>query len=287
MRLEQALSWGVKSVKAAGIKDAYIEILAFISHLLACSKSYIYSNLSNEFSSFPFEKFSSMVEQRLRHIPLAYITGQKEFMSLDFFVDKNVLIPRPETEILVEEILNLYPPAENQSRIGIDIGTGCGNIALSLAEYNHKFRIFAADISSQALKIARKNRKRMNSEKTVSFIRTDMWAHFKNEKWKNKIDFLVSNPPYVKSEQFKKLSADLYYEPQIALDGGKDGLHFYESLAEAGKFLLKKGGCLMVEIGEGQSESVKNIIENKKVFRDIFTKKDYSGIDRIIIARRK
>lgn len=303
MQLSQALSWGVQSVKSAGIQDANIDVLAFLSHILVQNKSYIYSNLSMEFPDFAFKKFSSMIDKRIRHEPSAYIMGQKEFMSLNFLVNENTLIPRPETEILAEEILKLFPQTENKSLVGLDIGTGCGNIALSLAKYNKNFRIYATDISSKAIEIARENRKRMDLERTVSFIECNLWDYFKNEKWKNKIDFLASNPPYIKSGHLpanpdaigvtkrqaglKDLAVDLSYEPKNALDGGADGLSFYGPLVDAGQFLLKKGGYLAMEIGQGQSEAVKSIARNKKVFKDIVAKKDYSGIDRIIIARRK
>ncbi len=287
MKLQKALSWGIKSVKAAGIQDAHIDVLVFLSCLLSKEKSYIYSNLSSELSDFTFEKFMSMVEKRTGHYPSAYIIRQKEFMSSNFFVNESVLIPRPETEILVEEVLKLFFKIDDEPRIGLDIGTGCGNIALSLAKYNKNFHIYATDVSSKALEVARKNRKRMNLGKTVSFVECDLWAHFKNEKWKGQIDFLISNPPYIESGQLSNLDIDLSYEPKKALDGGADGLSFYEPLTNAGKFLLKKGGYLIMEIGQGQAEAVKGIVQSKKVFQDIIIKKDYSDIDRVIIARRK
>lgn len=287
MKLQKALSWGIESIKAVGIQDAHVDILAFLSHVLVKEKSYIYSNLSMQCPDVVFKRFSSMVEERVRHYPSAYIMGKREFMSLNFMVNKNVLIPRPETEHLVEEVLALFPQADDSAYVGLDIGTGCGNIALSLAKYNRNFHIYATDISSEAIKVARENRKLLNLEKSVSFINCSLWDYFKNEKWKGKIDFLVSNPPYVRSVQLNDLAVDLSYEPQKALDGGADGLHFYEPLADAGKFLLKKGGYLIMEIGQGQGEFVKNILRNKKVFQDIIVKKDYSGIDRTIIAGRK
>lgn len=303
MKLQNLISWGVQSIKSADIQDAHVDVLAFLSHVLVQNKSYIYSNLSMECPDFAFEKLSSMIEERVRHYPSAYIMGCKEFMSLNFMVNGSALIPRPETEILVEEILKLFPQTDNNPYVGIDIGTGCGNIALSLAKYNRNFHVYATDISSEAIEVARENRKRMDLENSVSFINCNLWDYFKNEKWKGKIDVLASNPPYIRSGHLpanpgafgttkrqaglNDLAIDLLYEPRKALDGGADGLFFYEPLADAGKFLLKRGGYLIMEIGQGQSEAVKNIAQNKKVFEDIIVKKDYSGIDRIIITRRE
>ncbi|MDD5454300.1 MAG: peptide chain release factor N(5)-glutamine methyltransferase [Candidatus Ratteibacteria bacterium] len=287
MLLEEVLSWGIQSIKSAGIEDAHIDVLAFLSDILTRDKSFIYSNLSMECSDFVLEKFFAMIKERSRHYPSAYIMGKKEFMSLNFMVNEKVLIPRPETEILVEEVLRFFPQADGNPRIALDIGTGCGNIALSLAEYNKNFRIYATDISSAAIELARKNAKLLNLEKSVSFINCDLWDCFKDKRWKGKIDILLSNPPYIGSEQLRDLAADLSFEPIDALDGGTDGLSFYGPLVDAGGFLLKKGGCLAMEIGQGQSEAVRNIIQNKKVFEDIIVKKDYSNIDRIIMARRK
>ncbi|MFH1548844.1 MAG: peptide chain release factor N(5)-glutamine methyltransferase [Candidatus Omnitrophota bacterium] len=287
MQLSEALFWGVQSIKLSGIQDAHVDILAFLSHVLVKEKSYIYSNLSMQCPDVVFKKFSSMVEERVRHEPSAYIMGKREFMSLNFMVNKNVLIPRPETEHLVEETLTLFPQADGSAYVGLDIGTGCGNIALSLAKYNRNFHIYATDISSKAIKVARENRKLLNLEKSVSFINCNLWNYFKKEKWRGRINVLASNPPYVRSGQLNDFAVDLSYEPKKALDGGADGLSFYKPLADAGEFLLKKNGYLIMEIGQGQEESVKNILRNKKVFQDIIVKKDYSGIDRIIVARRK
>ena len=286
MQLVNVISWGVQSIKSSEIENPHLDVLVILSHLLNKDKSYLYSNLSMELPSPVFGEFSKMIEKRTKHRPLAYIIGKKEFMSLNFVVNENVLIPRPETEILVEETLKLFSGEDNNPRVIIDVGTGCGNIALSLARYNRNINVYATDISSEAIKVAFENRKKLNMENSVSLINCNLWDCFTNKEWKGKVDALVSNPPYVRTEQLEDLALDLSYEPKQSLDGGEDGLYFYPLLAEGGEFLLKKGGYLIMEVGEGQAEAVKNILQDKKIFGEIVIKKDYSGIDRVIIARR-
>jgi len=287
MKLQDAVSWGVQSIKIPEIENPYLEVLVILSHLLDRDKSYLYSHLSMELPSPVWGEFSRVIEKRTKHRPLAYITGEKEFMSLNFVVNENVMIPRPETEILVEETLKLFSLKDNNPRVIVDMGTGCGNIALSLAKYNLNFHVYATDISLEAIKVAFENRKRLNMENSVSLINCNLWDCFKSKEWKGRVDALVSNPPYVRSDHLNDLALDLLYEPKSALDGGTDGLYFYPFLVEAGEYLLKKGGYLIMEVGEGQKEAVKNIVQDKGNFEEIVTKKDYSDIDRVIIARRK
>ena len=286
MQLADIISWGIKSIEVSKIQTPNIDVFVLLSNLLNKDKSYLYSHPSMELESPVLEKFSSMIEQRARHYPLAYIIGKKEFMSLDFVVNEHVMIPRPETEILVEEALKLFP-ADDDSRIIVDVGTGCGNIALSLAKYNKNIKVYATDFSSEAIDVASENRKKLNMGNSVSFINCNLWDYFKDKKWNGRVDALVSNPPYVRTEQLNDLAVELSYEPKIALDGGADGLRLYPLLAEGGEFLLKKGGYLIMEVGKGQAEAVSNIVQNTGSFEEIFIKKDYSGIDRVIIARRE
>jgi release factor glutamine methyltransferase len=287
MQLVDAISWGVQSIKASKIENPHLEALVILSHLLDTDKSYLYSNLSMELSPSVFGKFSSMIEKRAGYCPLAYLTGRKEFMSLNFLVNENVMIPRPETEILVEETLKLFPQEENNPRIIVDIGTGCGNIALSLAKYNKNSYVYATDISLEAVKVAFENRKRLKLENSVSLIDCNLWDCFDTKKWEGKVDVLVSNPPYIPSDQLDDLAPDLSYEPKEALDGGENGIYFYPFLVKGGEFLLRKGGYLVMEMGVGQREIVESIVQNEKVFEDLVIKKDYDDIDRVIIARRK
>lgn len=287
IKLSDVISWGADSIEAASIENPYFDAFVLMSHLLGKDKSYLYSRLSADFPVPLFEEFSNVIKKRVRRYPLAYITGNKEFMSLNFKVNKNVLIPRPETELLVEETLKLLPLANSRQSIIVDIGTGCGNIALSLAKYNPGIRVYGTDISSEAIEVALENRTILGMEETVSFINCALWDYFNNKKWKKQIDILVSNPPYVETNQLGFLAPELAYEPRQALNGGARGLDLYPSLVEGGEFLLKRGGYLVMEIGEGQAEAVKDIVKTKEKFEAIITKKDYNGIDRIIIARRK
>jgi release factor glutamine methyltransferase len=277
----------VRSARTANIENPHLESLAVLSYLLNKDKSYLYSHLSMEISPQVWEEFSAFIEKRIQRIPLAYITGKKEFMSLDFLVNEDVLIPRPETEILVEEVLNLLSMQKKEHPVILDMGTGCGNIALSLAYYHKKACVYATDISIKALKIAVKNKKNLNLEKRVHFINCSLFDCFNQKNFTGKVDILTSNPPYVKSGQLNTLSPELSYEPKEALDGGEDGLRYYPSLIKGAEFLLKKDGYLVMEIGHGQSDKIKNLLQCTKSFGDIVIKKDYSGIDRVIITRRE
>lgn len=311
MEVNYALSWASEWLSSAGIENPYLESTVLLSYLLKKGRSYLYSHPSLQLSSFELEEFSNMIEKRAKHYPLAYIVGEKEFMSLPFMVNENVIVPRIETEILVEETLKLINSGQRTAESAqkgriknspliptcwtgrthhsklLDIGTGCGNIALSLAKYNRNLHVYAVDVSSSALDVAGENRRRLSLEDSVSLIICNLWDYFKHRRWKGQIDFIVTNPPYVCTNDLHRLAPEVLYEPEEALDGGKDGLTFYPPLIEAGEFLLKKGGYLLMEVGEGQAEKVRKKVEETESFEEVYLRRDYSGTERVVIARRK
>lgn len=218
------------------------------------------------------EKYFYLIEKRISGIPFAYITGHKEFMKLDFKVNENVLIPRPETELLVNEVLIRKPNTL------LDMCTGSGCIAISAAYYGKMERVMAADISEKALNVARENATKNNVK--VEFIKSDLFENITE-----KYDIIVSNPPYIKTDVIETLEIDVKKEPYIALDGGVDGLDFYRRIiSEANKY-LNANGYLMLEIGYDQGEEVKELL-NKNGYNDVEVIKDLSGNDRICIGKQ-
>ena len=214
-------------------------------------------------------------------IPIEHITHQKEFMKLNFFVDKNVLIPRQDTEILVEEVIKIAKRI-NAKKI-LDLCTGSGAIAVSLAKYLPQTEITAIDISNDALKIAKKNAVSNNVENQITFISSDMFTNLNEEKF----DIIVSNPPYIKTNVIKELDIQVKHEPYIALDGGEDGLDFYKKIINESYQYLKCNGYLCLEIGFDQKFDVIELIENAEKFEGTYSKKDLFDNDRIIITRMR
>ncbi|HOD30278.1 MAG TPA: peptide chain release factor N(5)-glutamine methyltransferase, partial [Smithellaceae bacterium] len=213
--------------------------------------------------------------------PVAYITGHKEFWSFTLEVNKDVLIPRPDTEIIVEETLNIGKEIY-QLRI-LDIGTGSGAIALALAHELPEAKITATDVSIAALKIAKKNARNLKLGKNIEFLKGDLFAPVKGF-----FDIIVSNPPYISAAEYEELPRGVKdFEPKIALLAGQTGVEFYEKLIYQSKNHLKKDGWLLMEIGAPQAEKIRDIMQECAFFEDIDVRRDYAGHDRVIKGRKK
>ena len=215
--------------------------------------------------------------------PIQYITNNQEFMKMNFYVDENVLIPQPDTEILVYEVLKICKEYSNGVNI-LDLCTGSGAIAVSLDRILREncvdAKICASDISKQALKIARKNSE--NNNANVKIIESDLLENIEYKKF----DIIVSNPPYIRTDEIKNLSKQVKEEPYIALNGGIDGLHFYRKIIKEAKGYIKNNGYLCLEIGYNQMESVLGIFKENKEYKNLKQVKDWSGNDRCIIAQK-
>lgn len=211
--------------------------------------------------------------------PIQYITNEQEFMKLKVYVDENVLIPQPDTEILVEKIIDEFKYKEVKI---LDLCTGSGAIAISLAKYIEKSNIFATDISNKAIQIAKLNAEKNLVHKKIDFILSDM---FKNIE-KNTFDIIVSNPPYIKTKDIANLEKSVQNEPNIALDGGEDGLKFYKIIAENAYKFLNDNGKLYLEIGFDQKKDVIYLLEKNNKYKEITCIKDLAGNDRLVIASK-
>lgn len=277
MQVKRVLEEAVKILKDNNIDEAIIKAKIVLCMVLKIEKEYIIINDSKEMAKEDEEKYFQYINKLKNGIPLQYITNNQEFMKLNFFVDENVLIPRADTEILVEEVISLANDDKNKI---LDVCTGSGAIAVSLAKYIKNSNVMAIDISKEALKIAEKNS--FNNNVNIKLIESDLFNNLEE----NDFDIIVSNPPYIRENVINELSIEVKHEPKIALDGGKDGLDFYRKLSSESYKYLKEDGYLCLEIGYDQKNEIIEILKNEKKYKNIYSKKDLFGNDRIIIAQK-
>ena len=285
LKIGEALAWGEKKLLQAGIRNAGMEALwllqagrrpNFGTDRQAGSSEILLDG--NEFLNGPQKSgYQKRIEDRSNRIPLAYILGTQEFMGLELFVTPDVLIPRPETEILVRETLKRISRKEGTKEIA-DIGTGSGNISVWLAKELQNSKITAVDLSKDALTIARKNALIHGVEQKIKFVRGNLLGPLKGT-----FDAVVSNPPYIKSSELRSLQKEIRFEPQTALDGGGDGFGILKPLIRKAAGFLKRGGLILVEIGYDQAEAVRKIMK-KSGYESCEMIKDGSGIDRVAIG---
>jgi len=268
--------------------DRETEIL--LSYFLKMNRSSIYVNSDRELKVAEKLELVDMVKKRLKRIPIQYITSHQEFMGMDFLVEKGVLIPRPETEILVEEVIKRLKNYKCSNILEVaDLGTGTGVIAISIANFINNITVYATDISKKSLQIALKNAQKHDCKDKIIFLQGDLFKPFKNKIEKLSLEAIISNPPYIDSYDFKSLPPEVKNnEPKIALFGGIDGLEYYRKIIRKSPQYLKKKGFLALEVGAGQARKVKELILKENNFnQDIEIIKDYLGIERVVIAYRK
>ncbi|MFH1549972.1 MAG: peptide chain release factor N(5)-glutamine methyltransferase [Planctomycetota bacterium] len=281
------VQWTQGYFSRKGIESPRLDAEILLAHTLGLKRIELYTNYDRPVPEEHRAKFRNLVERRAERCPAAYITGGREFMSLEFRVTPDVLIPRPETEFVVESVLELAPGSESADLLIADIGTGSGCICVSLATRLGKSRFLATDISEAALAVARDNAGRHGVAERITFLRGDMLEPLAGGEFRGKINFLLSNPPYVSDEEWRTLMPEVRdYEPKEALLAGGDFLKYYRSLAAGGAEILAPGGCAIVEVGRDRAESVKKIFEENPAFCGTKLVKDYQRIDRIVIAAK-
>ncbi len=257
-----------------------LDARVLLTHILKKDEAFLYAYVERQLILGEQKEFFDWIKRRAMGEPVAYILKTKEFMSLDFLVTPAVLIPRPETEILVEAVLKILTAKfSRQETVEIlDIGTGSGAIALSLAHYFPAARVTASDISPAALTVARENARCLGLNSRVNFRQSDLLAYFSPPR--PLFDCIVSNPPYIAEKELPSLSPEISkFEPLTALNGGEDGLDFYNRFFPAAFKLLKNKGFIALEIGQGQSTQVTSLFPHPWKTEII---KDYAGIDRVI-----
>lgn len=250
-----------------------------LSSILNCSRSALYSqdwSLNDEQE----KRLSDAVSLRSQGLPLQYIIGETEFFGLRFKVDQRVFIPRPETEILVEEVIRR---TKDEGRRILDIGAGSGCIAVSLAKALPQAVITAIDISFEALSLAKENARLHSVDNRIRFVQSDLLSAFSCQL--SAYDLIISNPPYVCSSDLKNLQSEVWYEPRLALDGGKDGLDFYRRIIKDAPRVIKREGLLLMEIGFGQRKGIEEIAAKCDRLKLIEVINDYSGLERIMVLR--
>ena len=278
MKIKEVLEYGKNNLieKEEGLRLSKM----LLKYLLNVNDSYLIINSDKELELFVEEKFKESIELLKKGIPLQYITNTQEFMGLSFFVDSNVLIPQPDTEILVEEVLDLLKKDSNKKSV-LDLCTGSGAIGISIAKYSES-SVTMSDISKNALEIAKKNATNNEVIDKCNFILSDMFENIDS-----KFDIIVSNPPYIKTEVINTLDVEVQNEPMLALNGGADGLNFYRIITENSYKHLNNDGILALEIGYDQKEEVIKLLEETGKYTDIYYKKDLGNNDRIVVCKLK
>ncbi len=273
MNIKECLEWGYDKLKNI---DNYRNIcINMLAEILTKDNVYIRVHYLDNVDERSVERFKNNIQNFFEGMPIQYINNKAYFMGLEIYVDENVLIPRCDTEILVEEIIKIV---KKDSLIKIlDLCTGSGAIAISLKKYLNNIEIIASDISDKALMVAKKNASKIGVD--VKFIESDLFNNING-----KFDLIVSNPPYIKKSVIPSLDKQVRNEPILALDGGKDGLDFYRKISYDAKRFLNNNGYLCFEIGYDQRKEVEDILLQNG-YINIYSKKDYGGNDRIVICK--
>ena len=281
MEIRDLLEIGRKKLLGKEFLDPIKESIYILSKVLEKDKSFVYINLDKWVDEGQEEKFLEIINRRAGGEPMSYIFKTKEFMGIDLFVERGVLIPRWETEILVEYIIDYVKKKTDRKNIKLlDIGIGSGAISLSIAKFCECVEVLGVDISDEAIRISNKNLERLALE-NVSFRKSDLFEAIGPDE---KFSIIVSNPPYIKTDIIDGLQRDVKeFEPELALDGGSDGLLFYRRISKESKSYLLDKGMLIYEIGYDQGENVKKIMIDEG-YREIKIIKDLQGLDRIILG---
>ena len=277
MKIIELLNYGKIYLK--DVDEGSLKAKILLEYILKVEREYIITHYEDIVSETQITLYQSKLEELKRGKPIQYITNHQEFMKLDFYVDENVLIPQPDTEILVEKVIEILKDKGNTCSV-LDMCTGSGTIGISIAKYIPKADVYVSDISRPALKIAQKNAFK-NEVENIHFILSD---GFKNINKKD-FDIIVSNPPYIETDIINGLPEEVKHEPHLALDGGKDGLDFYRIFSVQSPLFLKPSGYLCLEIGYQQKGEVCKLLKNN--FKNIKTFQDYGGRDRVVISEVK
>ncbi len=278
------IEWSTKYLSDKGFDDARLNVELLLCHVLNCQRIDLYLRYDMMLKPDELKAYRELFKRRLSHEPLQYILGKTDFMGLTFVVRPGVLIPRPETEVLVEIIINKYKQHPDDMIRFMDIGVGSGCIAVSIAKYIPKAIVEAIDVSDVALEVAKVNIQNHHLEDRVSLMNADIFG--KLPKFQNyPFDVLVSNPPYISKDEFNDLQPEVKdFEPNIASTDFANGLTFFKAIADKGKDLLHYGGLVFLEIGYNQSLEVTKIFQDAN-YKNIEVYRDYSNLERVIKAQ--
>jgi len=283
----QLLEEGTKRLSEVGVSTPRLDSEVLLYNMLDVERIYLIMYPDKEVSKEIEESFWSNIEKRANFMPIQYIVKNVEFMGLDFYIEEGVLIPRGDTEILVEKVIDIYEKEFSPNSVKImDIGTGSGAIVVSLAKFITNSILTAIDISPKARTIASMNARLNCVENKITFHLGSLFNPIKGEDEYKTYDFIISNPPYIPRAVVETLDPGVKdYEPHLALDGGEDGLDFYREITIGAKDYLKEEGWLLFEIGYDQGKSVSELL-NINGFKDINVLQDLAGLDRVVLGKK-
>lgn len=282
MDIASVLNKAVVSLENQGIATPRLDAEVLLCALLKKGRTILYCHPGEQLTEKENEKYEQWIERRKHGEPVAYIVGKREFWSLPFEVSRHVLIPRPETEILVEEVLKICGDGGVKNPRILEIGTGCGAISVSLASELNEACIVATDISREAIAVAMKNAYNNGVENQISFLIGHLFQPVSG-----KFDIIVSNPPYISEEEYDNLPSEVReFEPKTALLAGTEGTEVHGAIIREGVVYLEMGGSLLMEMGAGQKDRIENMLKESHLYDNITWRADYAGINRVSIARR-
>lgn len=281
MRVIDALQWGERELEQVGVENPRWDADLLLGYVLQWKREQLYLERNQLLTPEQQLQFKETIKRRATREPLQYILNHQEFMGLDFYVDQRVLVPRPDSEILVEQFLqqskNWQALHEGLKAQVVDLCTGSGALAITIAHFWPEASVVATDISVEALEVARFNAERLGVN--IEWRQGDFLAPIQSETW----DFIISNPPYIAKEEYLELAPEIFREPSQAFLGGEDGLDFYRVLAKEARSLLKPNGKILVEIGWQQGEAVEDLFIRQGFATQVF--RDYGGRDRVVLVR--
>jgi len=285
--ISKILKLAASFLEKHGVQDPRLDSELLLGKILNLSRVEIYTDFFHPLTPFEIDKYRKFIDARAKGKPVAYILGEKPFRNLNLKVNQDVLIPRPETELVVEKAIGLAGSLGKKLIKLVDLGTGSGAIALSIAQEVPGAFVFALDVSEKAIRVAKGNAEIHGLQDKIEFVCGDLFEGL-SDNLKNDIDVIVSNPPYIPSEKISKLQREIRdFEPLLALDGGDDGLDEGRRIVAKSPYFLREGGYLVLEIGEGQAGPITRLLNDSGSFDEIEVSKDYANIERVVVAKKK
>ena len=272
-----------------GVEAARLSAELLLAQCLGCERIGLYTNFDQEVPELVLARFRELVGLRAKHVPVGYLTGKAYFYSLEFKVNPNVLIPRPETELLVEQVVTICRTSHFASPNILEIGTGSGCVAVALAKNLPHAALVATDISATALEVAKENAKTHGLTERIEFAQGDTFEALSGQPGKPRdFDFIVSNPPYIARKELPELPAEVReYEPRVALLAGEDALAVHKKIVPGAQNHLANRGKLLMEMGYGQAEQIKKLLEESGYLTEVRTVRDLQGHERVVIGEKK